>query len=184
MESGRLFEGHTFDPVTKVRILMLLFVTGGISGWLYEMGFYRINFGYFVKRGHGLGPWLPIYAFGSLMILFAASRFRKRPWAVFLVCAGVTGLLEYLTGWVLYTFFGGLRLWDYNTEIWNWGNIGGYICLRSVLLFGIAGVFLVCIIAPVLIRLVAQFSRAAMHTFCCALIGIWLADMGIWKWRH
>ena len=42
MESGKLFEDHAFDPVTKIRILMLLFVTGGVSGWLYEMGFYRL----------------------------------------------------------------------------------------------------------------------------------------------
>lgn len=177
MESGKLFEGHTFDPVTKVRILMLLFVTGGISGWLYEMGFYRINFGYFVKRGHGLGPWLPIYAFGSLMILFAASRFRKRPWAVFLVCAGVTGLLEYLTGWVLYTFFGGLRLWDYNTEIWNWGNIGGYICFRSILVFALAGLALVYLIFPLLCRLAERTGRTFFACLSTIPFAAFVIDM-------
>lgn len=168
MKDGSLFKDHSFDTVTKIRVLMLLFVTGGISGWLYEMVFYRINFGYFVKRGHGLGPWLPIYAFGSLMILFAAYRFRKKPWAVVLICAGVTGLLEYATGWFLYTFYDGLRLWDYNTEIWNWGNIGGYVCFRSVLVFALAGLMLVCMVFPLLCRLAEKMERP--HFACLSTI--------------
>ena len=118
--------------------LALLFAGGGIVGWIYEMLFYRINDGMFVQRGQGLGPWLPIYGFGSVFICLLAVRFEKSKIAVFLVSALVSGVVEYLTGWVFYTFFDGLRLWDYNTEIWNWGNINGYICLRSILLFAFA----------------------------------------------
>ena len=128
--------------------LGLLFVGGGIAGWIYEMLFYRINDGMFVERGQGIGPWLPIYAFGSVFICLIAVHFQRSKAAVFLVSALVSGVLEYATGWVLYTFLDGLRLWDYNTEIWNWGNIGGYICLRSILLFAFAGVFLIYIAIP------------------------------------
>ena len=166
-----------------VDLLILVMVVSGISGFLYEELFYLIDLGRLVKRGSTYGPWIPIYMFGGLFILLITCRFRARPWLVFLLGVIISGVLEYATGAVLYEVFH-TRLWDYNTEIWNWGNIGGYVCLRSVLLFGLAGVFLIYIVAPLLIRLVAQFSRAAMHTFCCALIGIWLADMGIWKWRH
>ena len=172
------------DPLKLALTFFLLFAACSVFGWVYEMLFYRIDRGRFIKRGQGLGPWLPIYGFGGLGLALLTWDRALSPLPVFLLSVIGSGILEFAAGWALYTFCGGLRLWDYNTEIWNWGNIGGYICLRSVLLFGIAGVFLVCIIAPVLIRLVAQFSRAAMHTFCCALIGIWLADMGIWKWRH
>ncbi len=128
--------------------LALLFAGGGIVGWIYEMLFYRINDGMFVQRGQGLGPWLPIYGFGSVFICLLAVRFEKSKIAVFLVSALVSGVLEYATGWVLYNLFGGLRWWDYNTEIWNWGNINGYICLRSILLFAFAGVFLIYIAIP------------------------------------
>ena len=92
--------------------LSLLFAGGGIAGWIYEMLFYRINDGMFVERGQGLGPWLPIYGFGSVLICLLASRFEKSKSAVFLVSAAVSGILEFLTGWVLFHFFDGLRLWD------------------------------------------------------------------------
>lgn len=177
MKSAGLFENHSFDTVTKIRVLMLLFVTGGISGWLYEMVFYRINFGYFVKRGHGLGPWLPIYAFGSLLILFAAYRFKEKPLLVILICGGVTGLLEYATGWFLYTFFDGLRLWDYNTEIWNWGNIGGYVCFRSVLVFALAGLALVRLIFPFLLDLAEKLERPVFAWLAALPFAAFILDM-------
>ena len=78
----RLFEGHDFDRKTMALVLLLLFVVGAVSGWLYEMGFYRIDLGQFVKRGHGIGPWLPIYGFGSVLILLTTFRLRKHPLAV------------------------------------------------------------------------------------------------------
>ena len=90
--------------------LALLFAGGGIVGWIYEMLFYRINDGMFVQRGQGLGPWLPIYGFGSVFICLLAVRFEKSKIAVFLVSALVSGVLEYATGWVLYNLLGGLRI--------------------------------------------------------------------------
>ena len=143
--------------------LSLLFAGGGIAGWIYEMLFYRINDGMFVERGQGLGPWLPIYGFGSVLICLLASRFEKSKSAVFLVSAAVSGILEFLTGWVLFHFFDGLRLWDYNTEIWNWGNIGGYVCLRSVLLFAFAGVFLTYICVPMISRISCKIPKTLFY---------------------
>ena len=77
--------------------------------------------------------------------------------------AAVSGILEFLTGWVLFHFFDGLRLWDYNTEIWNWGNIGGYVCLRSVLLFAFAGVFLTYICVPVIRRISCKIPKTLFY---------------------
>ena len=45
MRGEKLFMKYQFDLYTRLLIFMMLFVIGGISGWLYEMGFYRINFG-------------------------------------------------------------------------------------------------------------------------------------------
>ena len=43
-----MFSKYNFDIITIIGIFLMLYVVGGISGWLYEMGFYRINFGYFI----------------------------------------------------------------------------------------------------------------------------------------
>ena len=172
----RLFEGHDFDRKTMALVLLLLFVVGAVSGWLYEMGFYRIDLGQFVKRGHGIGPWLPIYGFGSVLILLTTFRLRKHPLAVFGMAGLASGVLEFGTGWVLYHFWDGLRLWDYNTEIWNWGNIGGYVCLRSVLFFALAGLLLVYVIFPVLCNLAERLPRWAMAIISLVPFGLFLSD--------
>jgi len=111
------------------------------------MLFYRIDKGCFIKRGQGFGPWLPIYGFGELMLLPVAMRLKNSKTAVFCTCAAGAGIFEYIVGWFL-LHFKGLRLWDYNIEILNWGNIGGFICLRSLLLFGLCGLFATYILFP------------------------------------
>ncbi len=138
-----------FDECTKIQIILLIFVLSGIFGFIYEELFYRIDLGYFVKRGTTFGPWIPIYGFGGIFILNFANRFRKNTIQVFLLSGIISGILEFLTGYVLYNFLN-MRLWDYNTEIWNFGNIGGYICLRSILFFAFSGIFLIYFIYPLI----------------------------------
>ena len=128
----------------------LIFVIGGISGWIYEELFYRINDGFFSWRGHGIGPWLPIYAFGTVILLFVTAPVRRSKGKTVLVCAAVSGGFEFLVGYALYHLYDGLRLWDYNTEKWNWGNIGGYVCFRSVLVFAVAAPLLIYTLVPLL----------------------------------
>ena len=55
---------YGFDKTTKILIILLIFTFGGIFGFIYETFFYRIDLGYFVKRGTTFGPWIPIYGFG------------------------------------------------------------------------------------------------------------------------
>ena len=44
-------------------------------------------------------------------------------------------------------------MWDYNTERWNWGNIGGYVCIRSVLVFAVAAPLLIYTLVPLIGKL-------------------------------
>ena len=130
----KLFKEENYNLKTTINILILIMIFSGFFGFIYETIFYRIDLGYFVKRGSTFGPWIPIYAFGGLFITIFSYKFKKNPLIVFLINCFVTGILEYITGFVLYEFFA-TRLWDYNTEIWNWGNINGYICFRSIFFF-------------------------------------------------
>ena len=131
----------------KVMTMFIIFMIACVLGWIYEIIFYRIDTGDFIKRGQGFGPWLPIYGVGALLILLLTSRRKFSPVGVFIVSALGTGVLELVVGWVLFNFLK-IRLWDYNTEIWNWGNIGGYVCLRSVLLFAVMGMVLYYFVYP------------------------------------
>lgn len=163
--------------IDNICCLALIFWIFGIVGWVYEMLFYRLNDGMFVERGQGFGPWLPIYGFGAVFICLFAMRFRKSMPAVFLMSALVSGVVEYLTGWVLYTFFDGLRLWNYNREIWNWGNINGYICLRSILLFAFSGVFLIYSAVPMIGKLQELLQKKVFRLICIVPAVFFLIDI-------
>lgn len=133
------------DLVLIIQIILI----SAIFGFIYETIFYRIDLGYFVKRGSTIGPWLPIYATGGILIYLINRNDRNSILKVFVLSALVCGMLEYIVGYMLYNI-SNVRLWDYNTEILNYGNIGGFICLRSVLFFGLSGAFLMFVVIPFL----------------------------------
>lgn len=142
----------------KIGIIFLIMTIGGIFGFIYEFIFYYFNSGMkeFYYRGGNFLPWIDIYAFGALLIFFLTYRFRKSKLKVFLISTISCGLLEYLTGYIIYLVQDGARYWDYNTEILNFGNINGFICLRSVLFFGVSGLFLIYVIVPFILKQVKK----------------------------
>ena len=146
-----------------ISIILMLLVVGGIYGFIYETIFYKIDLGYFVKRGTSFGPWIPIYGFGSVIIYLCTRKYKKNPFIVFLICAISSFLLEFLTAYILFNYFD-IRLWDYNNEIWNYGNIGGYVCLRSVSFFAISGLLLVYLIEPTLRKIYNKYPNPFTYT--------------------
>jgi len=155
----------------------LLAVMGCVIGWVYEMLFYRIDMGYFIRRGQGFGPWLPIYGFGALGLTAFTYKKALPAWLVFIIAVVGSFIIEFGTGYVLFHYFDGLRLWDYNTEIWNFGNIGGYVCLRSVLIFGVMGVLFVLFAIPWIRKLVETKKTKLLVTFTAILAVIFFADI-------
>lgn len=168
-------EEYKFTKTQLLSIIASIFVIGGIFGFIYETIFYRIDLGYFVKRGSTIGPWIPIYGFGSLFITMFCYKMRKKPLLVFLLSGLISGVLEFATGYILYNVWG-IRLWDYNTEIWNFGNIGGYICLRSILFFAVSGLFLIYAILPFVKGFYNKFKNKVFVYISIILSILFLVD--------
>ena len=156
--------------------VFLLTVLGAFIGGVYEMIFYRIDLGYFIKRGHGFGPWLPIYAFGALGLILIVIRKKFHPAVLFIISVIGSGIIEFVTGWALYNFMG-VRLWDYNVEIWNWGNINGYVCARSVLIFGVFGSIYGALVIPRFMEFVKKANAGVLVTVSTVLAIIVGADV-------
>ncbi|MBO4636139.1 MAG: putative ABC transporter permease [Clostridiales bacterium] len=154
-----------------------LALLGCIIGWVYEMLFYRIDMGHFIKRGQGFGPWLPIYGFGALGLTFLVYKRKINPVLLFFASMIGSGIIEFATGWFCYHCLGGLRLWDYNTEIWNWGNIGGYVCFRSVLIFGIFGCLYGMFVVPKYKELIAKAKDKTLIIIASVCAVIFFADL-------
>ena len=164
-----------------VGILLLIVVIAGFIGWVYEAVFYFFDGGAekFYMQGGNFLPWINIYAIGALLILLATWKMRKKPWMVFLVAVFLTGALELVAGWLVYTFGNGTRYWDYNQEILNFGNIGGFVCLRSVLVFGISALFLMYVVVPVLIWMARRMPRRGFLVLAVMLFSLVLLDEAI-----
>lgn len=169
---------HSFDKLTMIGIFCLIIVITGIFGWLYEFVFYFFNGGMqeFYWRGGNFLPWINIYATGSIIIYLLTYKHRKKPLRVFLTSFISSGILEYISGLGMYLLCNGKRCWDYNQEIWNFGNIGGFICLRSVLFFGLSSLLLMYIIVPFCFSLAQKITKKTFLTISFILFSIIMID--------
>ena len=166
-----------FDKLTMIGIICLVIVISGIFGFIYEFIFYYLNSGMktFYYRGGNFLPWINIYAIGSILIYFLIYKFRKNPLKIFLYSTIICGVLEYIAGYLIYNFRGA-RYWDYNTEILNFGNIGGFVCLRSVLWFGLSSFILMYILNPMGIYLSLKTNRKVIVVLSIFIITIIFLD--------
>lgn len=171
-------KNHSFDFSVLIGIFCLIFVIGGFFGFIYEYIFYYFNGGMktFYWRGGNFLPWINIYGIGSIMIYLLTYNYRKEPLKVFLMSVLSTGILEFLSGLGIYIIFDGLRYWDYNTEILNFGNIGGFICFRSVLFFGTSAMFLMYAVVPFCFYLAKKVRKEKFITISYILCFIVLSD--------
>lgn len=166
---------NNLDKRRKILIILLSMFVGAVFGYIYEVIFYKIDTGSFINRGTTFGPWIPIYAYGTLLIYLTTYKVKDKPYLVFVISTLVTGLLEFIVGYLLYNI-GHIRLWDYNTEILNYGNINGYVCLRSVLFFGISSLFLVYVIIPYIEKLSNKISKKNFAILSISLFSIFYID--------
>ena len=178
MYKDYLEKNHSFDKKTMLGIFCMIIVIGGVFGFLYEYLFYFFNGGMkeFYYRGGNFLPWINIYATGSVMIYILSYKYRKNPLKVFLISVISTGLLEYFSGLGIYIIGDGLRYWDYNTEILNFGNINGFICLRSVMFFGLSALLLMYVIVPFCFHVASKSNKKVFLIVTISICSIFLAD--------
>ncbi len=177
---NKMFKKDKIKDREVINLLILIMIFSGIFGFIYETIFYRIDLGYYVKRGTTFGPWIPIYVFGGLFITLLTYKYKDKPLLIFLLGVIISGVIEYVTGYVLYEYFN-IRLWDYNIEMLNFGNINGYVCLRSVLFFGISGLFLVYLVIPLLIKIVKKVNSNYLNKICIGLLCVFILDMLLYR---
>lgn len=169
---------HNFDKSTMFGIFCLIIVISGIFGFLYEVVFYYFNGGMkeLYWRGGNFLPWINIYAIGAMLVYFLTYKFRNKPLKVFLISLVSCGILEYIAGLGMYIIGDGFRCWDYNTEILNFGNINGFVCLRSVLFFGLSSLLLIYAIVPFCFYLARKIPKKIFLTISISLCAIFLID--------
>lgn len=153
--------------------LIAMFFIFAIIGWIWEVVLHIIVDGEVVKRGVLQGPWLPIYGYGGILILTVLNKFRAKPLTQFIAIIILCGTIEYFTSVYLETIYNGQRWWDYSGYFLN---LHGRICAEGLLVFGLGGIAIVYIAAPLLDNIIKKIDHKKLVTVCCILVILFAID--------
>ena len=150
---------------------LCIFFVYAFLGWCTEVSYAALQTGKFVNRGFLNGPVCPIYGFGVVIILACLTPLKQHFILLFLGSVVLTSLLELVTGFVLEKLFH-QRWWDYSDDPFN---IGGYICLKFSIAWGLACLFVVDILHPTIEWIISLVPRGLGWV----LLGVFAACMAV-----
>ena len=143
---------------------ILYFFVYGFLGWCTEVIFAAFKQHRFVNRGFLNGPICPIYGVGVTLVIACLEAFQSNLLLLYISSVILVTVLEGVTGWAMDKLFHN-KWWDYSKLPFN---IGGYVCLLFSLIWGVACVFIVYFVHP----LIHQVLSLIPHTAGIALIVI------------
>lgn len=143
---------------------ILYFFVYGFLGWCTEVIFAAFKQHRFVNRGFLNGPICPIYGVGVTLVIACLEAFQSNLLLLYISSVILVTVLEGVTGWAMDKLFYN-KWWDYSKLPFN---IGGYVCLLFSLIWGVACVFIVYFVHP----LIHQVLSLIPHTAGIALIAI------------
>ena len=164
----------------SITSLIMLFFSFSLLGWLWEVSLHLVSDGVFVNRGVLHGPWLPIYGTGGILILIILKRFRNKPILEFVSAVVLCGCVEYYTSWYLQMAHNGQKWWDYSGYFLN---LNGRICAEGLMIFGLGGMAIVYMAAPLLDNLFRRMSKAVLIPLCLALLIVFSCDQ-VYSGKH
>lgn len=154
-------------------LLVIIFFFYSVVGYIVEVTSCSVtNKKVTLSRGYLIGPYIPIFGFGGVFMVYFLSKYQNDILSLFINSMFYCCLLEYLTSLVLEKIFK-LRWWDYSTRRFN---INGRVCLENGILFGIAGVILVKFFHPILLSVLYSFSNTVIFVLGVVFLTIILSD--------
>ncbi len=157
-------------------IYFLLFMIYSIIGYLVEV--ICVSFAdkkLTTSRGFLIGPYLPIYGTGALIMTCFLSKYKNDVLALFIMSTILCTILEYMTSYVLEKIFK-LRWWDYSEQSFN---INGRVCLSNGVLFGFGGVIVVELVNPILKELLYNIPTWLIISLGVFLLAVFIIDLTI-----
>lgn len=181
-EAGKRQKLETLRYMRRYSVwsVILLFFAFSFMGWVWEVSLHLITDGVFVNRGVLHGPWLPIYGTGGVMILAVLNKFREKPLVEFLLTIVLCGCVEYFTSWFLEITHNGEKWWDYSGYFLN---LNGRICAEGLLVFGLGGMAIVYVAAPLLDDFIRKLPYKILIPVCITLLAVFGADE-VYSNRH
>lgn len=159
----------------NIFVLMALFLVYSFVGWVMETCYCWICTKKFVNRGFLIGPVVPIYGTGGVLVYVLLKRYLDMPLVLFIMSIIICSLLEYFTSYYMEKLFK-TRWWDYSNRKFN---INGRVCLFNMICFGILSLVIMYGVNPFLLDIIHKIDPMVLKTVVSILMTIFLIDLGI-----
>lgn len=153
--------------------LFLLFMIYSIIGWLIEIIPKSIRAKRFINRGFLIGPYLPVYGSGSVIMTVCLNDISSNPIILFILSLIICSILEYITSYIMEKMFKA-RWWDYSTKPLN---LNGRIWIGNAILFGLGGVAVIKFINPIIFKYINQINENTLSIITIILFIIFIIDL-------
>ena len=158
--------------------MLFLFMVYVLIGWIWEPPYVSIKEKRFINRGFLKGPYIPIYGFAFLTIVYSMKIFENMSNSIFtilvqiaFICV-VSAIWEYFTSLGLEVVFK-TRWWDYSNRKFN---IDGRIALDYTVLFGIGGFLVWRFVNPVFENMYGSLSYNTLLIIVITFYSIFMID--------
>ena len=157
-------------------ILFFEFLIYSVVGFIVEVIYCSIIEKKFsLSRGYFIGPIIPIYGFGGILINIFLSQYKGQYLLLFIQGMIICGALEYFTSWCLEKIFK-LRWWDYSNEK---HNLDGRICLKNLSHFGIGALAVVEFLNPLIDKYLFRVDPKLLIILSIIFLTLVLIDFSI-----
>lgn len=152
--------------------LLWLYMIYSFIGWCGEVVVAAVKRHRFVNRGAVSGPFCPIYGLGAAVVAVFFPELKGNLLFLFLGGMVVNTFVEYVTGRIMEMSLH-KKWWDYSDQKFN---LGGYVCLKTSVLWGICTVLMIYVLNPVFTGLVGLIPKLWGEIILWVLFGLLIVD--------
>lgn len=163
-----------FDIIYSFLLFFLLFLIYSFMGWIIEIIAAFINDHKFINRGFLMGPIVPIWGAGAMLITFFVKP-SDSVFSLIISSAFIGTFLEYVVNYIMEKLFKA-RWWDYSNLPFN---IEGRVWLGSSLIFGMGGLFLIKFFNPFFYSILFIINKNILCIMGFCLLTIFITDFCI-----
>ena len=173
MTLGENFGGMTLTLHTDFYHILWFFIIYCVCGWIWESTYCSVKARKWINRGFLMGPYIPIYGCGALVVYLTLYPLKEQLWLVYIGGVIFPTILEFLTSWIMEKLFAA-TWWDYSNEKYN---IQGRICLKVSLFWGFFSLVMVEILHPFVLSLIEKLPRTAGQVLGGIFVVVFSADL-------
>ena len=150
-----------------------------VLGWIWETPFVSLKEKRYINRGFLRGPYIPIYGYAVLSIIFSMNIFSNMNQNnILIIVIEIIFISLVFAFWEFFTSLGleiifKTRWWDYSNRKFN---IKGRVALDYTVLFGVGGFILWKYVNPIVERFYNGISPELTSLIIVILYSIYLID--------